>query len=216
MVKIKILGISGSPRKRSNTAILVKTALDVASEVGDVDTEAILLSQVKIEACKADQSCWKAKVPKCLVIEDDMQEIYPKLMDADGIIIGTPVYFGTVTGQLKIFMDRTTCLAGSNKLRNKVGAAIATGAVRHGGQEFAMKTIHNFFLCHGMLVVSILHYGYWGVGGVSTFDPGSIAKDTWMHGEENISTLKIARELGKRVVEAAKIVKAGSKIAGRS
>jgi multimeric flavodoxin WrbA len=208
MVKVNIIGISGSPRKRGNTEILIREALDAASKLEDVKVETILLSKTKIEPCKAEQLCWKKKVPRCLLIKDDMEDLYPKLMNSDGIIIGTPVYFGTISGQLKTFLDRTTCLGGVRKLENKVGAAIAVGAIRHGGQEFAMGTIHNFFLVHGMFVVSQPPYGYWGVGAKAA-DPGSITSDKWPYRGKIVTSLEMARNLGERVVEATKIVKRG-------
>jgi len=190
---------------------MVQAALDGAAELRGVETEVIDLSRLRIEYCLADEACWMKKVPRCLVIKDDMQELYPKLVEADGIIIGTPVYYGTVSGRLKVFMDRTTGLGGARALRNKVGGAIATGGQRHGGQEFAMKTIHNFFLCHSMLIVNVMPSGYWGVAGISTFDPHSIETDRWTCGEENITTLELAKELGNRIVRLARILRTGSR-----
>ena len=101
---MKVIGIVCSPRKGGNTEILVSRALEASGEFGAEETELIRLSGKHIEPCDACLTC--AQTAKCH-INDDMQAIYPRLLEADGIIIGTPVYFWGITAQAKIL----TCIS---------------------------------------------------------------------------------------------------------
>lgn len=85
-----------------------------------------------------------------------MIEAYQKMEEAEAFIIGTPVYNGSVSGQLKTFFDRCRAMVARNPetLKNKVGAGIAVGGDRLGGQELALLTIHSFFLANKMIPVS--------------------------------------------------------------
>jgi len=192
---VKIIGIVGSPRTDGNTSFLVETALKSAEKVG-ADTEIINLGSLNLEPCVACDIC---KATGECAIYDDMREITEKLMDADGMIIGSPVYFGSVTAQLKILIDRSRPLRGSFKLRNKVGGALAVGGSRNGGQETTIGTIHDFLLIHDAIVVGdgapMAHYGGTGVGGPK----GDTKLD-----EIGIETSK---NLGKRVTELAAMIK---------
>ena len=102
---MKILGISGSPRKEGNTDILIKRALAGAKAQGAV-TQFISLSDYDIADCNGCEGC--AKSTQC-IIKDDMQRIYPLLDDADALVIGSPTYFYNVTGLMKVFLDRLYC-----------------------------------------------------------------------------------------------------------
>lgn len=110
MVKVKILGISGSPR-HGNTEILVKEALKAGEELSDVETEIVSIATAKIDGgCRADYACWKKssreRFPyQCVNYKDDVNKIMAKMIEADGIIIGTPVYWGSIPSQLKALLD---------------------------------------------------------------------------------------------------------------
>lgn len=99
---IKILGICGSPRRHGNTETLLDAALNGAKLEGAI-TEKIIVSELRINPCHACYRC--AKTGICIV-KDDMHAIYKKLAGADGVIIASPVYFGSITAQLKIMVDR--------------------------------------------------------------------------------------------------------------
>ncbi len=99
---LKILGISGSLRKKGNTDILIDAALKAAEEVG-VETEKIYLSDYKFKDCIGCQKCGDSF--RC-VIKDGMQQIYDLLEAADAIVLGSPTYFYNVTGLTKTFLDR--------------------------------------------------------------------------------------------------------------
>ena len=188
---VKIIGIIGSPRTDGNTSFLVETALKSAETLG-VETEIINLGSSNIEPCVACDIC---KATGECAIYDDMREINEKLIESNGIIVGSPVYFGSVTAQLKMLIDRTRPLRGSFKLKNKVCGAIAVGGSRNGGQESTISVIHDFLLIHDAILVGdgspLAHYGGTGVGGPKG--------DTKMD-EIGIETSK---NLGKRVAELA-------------
>jgi multimeric flavodoxin WrbA len=93
---------------------------------------------------------------KACVIQDDVQELYALLAEADGIIFATPVYNGGVSAQTKALMDRMRAVVAAEKnfFKGKVGMGIAVGGDRSGGQEFALVEIHTFFIINGMIPVS--------------------------------------------------------------
>lgn len=151
---MKILGISGSPRKNGNTAFAVKHALEILKTDG-FKVKFISLSGKKINPCIG---CWKCeKTNKCFY-EDDMDKIIKDLEWCDGLIIGSPVYFGMITGQLKTMMDRCIVMrpnyGGSLPMTGKVGAAIACAYSRNGGQEITIQNIHTFMLQMNMRIIS--------------------------------------------------------------
>jgi multimeric flavodoxin WrbA len=102
---MKILGIVGSKRKNGNTSILVQKALEVAEKEG-IETELIYLGDYTIKDCNGCEAC---KDTYQCVIEDDMQKIYPLLLKADALILGSPTYFYNVTADMKAFIDRCYC-----------------------------------------------------------------------------------------------------------
>ena len=103
----KVVGIIGSPRKGMNTDTLVSKALEGAQSVG-AKTEKIYLNDLNIMPC---QSCAKFPAPWYCFFHDEMDKIYQVLENADSLVIGTPAYFGSMSAQLKIMIDRSNCLA---------------------------------------------------------------------------------------------------------
>ncbi|MDI6702454.1 flavodoxin family protein [Methanothermobacter wolfeii] len=188
---VKIVGICGSPRKNGNTEILLREALRAAEDCG-AETELIRLAGLDINPCRACDSC--KKTGEC-AIDDDLNDVIERAASADGIIIGSPVYFGSVTAQTKMFMDRTRPLRSGFRLSDKVGGAVTVGGSRNGGQETACNDIHNFFLIHEAVVVGdtapTAHYGGTGVGGAR----GDTEKDA--------QGLETAGNLGRKVASVA-------------
>ncbi|MGD0803504.1 MAG: flavodoxin family protein [Candidatus Bathyarchaeia archaeon] len=214
---VKVLGIVGSPRK-GNTELLVSEALRSAEEVGNVETELIQIANLKIHPCIACFRCFdeKAGTRACPSFEDDMDEVYPRLARSDGIIIGSPVYFGGISGQLKTLLDRTepfvryarTGYGGG--LSNKVGGAISVGYNRNGGQETSIQMIHCYFLVHDMIVVGsgpVETPGCYYGGGSVTHPKRSRILDAVAEDELG---LRSAKGLGEKVARVAKIVKGGN------
>ncbi|NIN53184.1 MAG: flavodoxin family protein [Nitrososphaeria archaeon] len=144
---ILLLGISGSPREAS-TAYVIKKALSYATERFQVETDYLSLRNKKINFCIHCDHCVREK--KGCIHKDDMVEAYGKMEKADAFIVGTPVYNGSVSGQLKTFFDRCRALVATNPdiFKNKVGAGVAVGGDREGGQEPALLTIHSFYFAN--------------------------------------------------------------------
>jgi multimeric flavodoxin WrbA len=153
MCPIKLLGISGSPREGA-TAYTVREALAYAESLGEVKTEFVSLRGKKIEFCIHCDYCVRTR--HGCAFKDDVAEMYPSMEAADAWLLGTPVYQGTLSGQLKAVLDRCRALAARNidALKGKVGAAIAVGGDRIGGQEPAIMAIHAFYLANKMIPVS--------------------------------------------------------------
>lgn len=102
---IKILAVSGSPRKKGNTSLLIDEALKIVAEEG-VETEKIELSDYDYSDCTGCEGCQESL--KC-VIPDDMQLLYPKILESDALILGSPTYFYNMTAKMKAFIDRLYC-----------------------------------------------------------------------------------------------------------
>ena len=113
---MKILGVVGSPRKGGNTEILMKEVLEEAHRAGCV-TEMFRMSEKQVAPCDACAACFQ--IGSC-VLQDDMQELYSMFDAADGIIFGSPVYFGSVSAQLKAVMDRCFSLLRRRALKGKL------------------------------------------------------------------------------------------------
>ena len=120
---MRVLAVSGSPNKGGNTATLLGIALDSAKAEG-AETELFSVSGKNIQPC---DGCWGCRQSGTCHIKDDMQELYEKLIAADGIIFGTPIYFWGITSQAKAIMDRTIALNRPDRnLNNKVAGVVAT------------------------------------------------------------------------------------------
>lgn len=208
-MEIKILGISSSPRS-GNTLIMVHEALKSAEKVDGVKTELYSFKGKKISPCIDCDRCPVSKDQLC-AIKDSMDTLYPKLLEADGIIIGAPVYFGTINAQLKCMMDRCRPLGRAGKLlQHKVGGGITVGACRSGGQDNAIKDIVYFFMLVGIYPVGLMKQLQIGAMGLA-WRPGAILEDKWdcKHLGRDVPGLEEARDLGHRVAVCSKIVKAG-------
>ncbi len=175
---MKVLGIVCSPRKGGNTEILVQKALTSARDRG-AETELLTIRDKDIKPCDSCYSC--VKTGKCH-IKDDMQEIYLKLLDADGIIWGTPVYFFNAAAQAKILIDRSYALYTDGKLTNKVGGIISVASSL--GHLGVWNLFNTFFSVNHMLQTDFV-FGY-------AREKGDIRKDK--------HAMKAARELGRQIV----------------
>jgi len=147
---MKVLGIMGSPRRQSNTEILLDKALEGAGEAG-AEVEKVLVSKLKISPCLEIYACLKDG--DC-AIKDDMQLLYDKLLEADHIIFASPIFFYGITSQAKAVIDRCQALwvrrhvlgIGKEDKRERRGVFISVGATR-GKKLFdgAVLTLKYFF-----------------------------------------------------------------------
>ncbi len=148
-----LLGLNGSPRLKGNCSFLLDLALEAASEEGletrRFDVHPLMLTQEKpyCDACSSpcNRSCFE---------NTPLEEVFEEMKKAGGLILASPVYFGTVSAQLKAFWDKTRALRSEKALIGKVGGAIAVGATRFGGQETTLRTLQDMMLIQGMSVVA--------------------------------------------------------------
>jgi multimeric flavodoxin WrbA len=121
---MKILALVGSPRRQGNTAILVDEILRGAKARGHV-AEKIRLYDYEIMPCLDCRRCKRSEEDFICPLKDGMQEIYPKLTDADVIIFATPVYWYGPTGMMKLLIDRLRPFIASKRLVGKKGIIVA-------------------------------------------------------------------------------------------
>jgi multimeric flavodoxin WrbA len=143
---MKVLGICFSHRKGGNSEILLDEALRGARDAG-AEVELISIRKMSIEPCNGCGLCVSEGVCS---IKDDMQEVYPKMLSADGLILATPVYFWSLPGGGKCFLDRTYALRFPKlQLMNKAGAAITVAS--SSGNIEALSTLNMYFLTNHMI-----------------------------------------------------------------
>ena len=104
---MKAIAINGSPRKNWNTATLLKKALDGAASAG-AETEWVHLYDLEFKGCCSCFSCKRivGKVAECCVMKDDMTEVLRRIMSSDILLLGSPIYLGNITGEMKSFIER--------------------------------------------------------------------------------------------------------------
>ena len=188
---VKIIGICGSPRRKSSYAAL-REALDGALETGDVEVELIELRARKLNFCIHCNKCLREDAVRCTVYEDDMTPLYEKVYQADGMIIASPVYEMNIT-----FRPTWNIIKKDPTFFNrKVGAAIAVGGTRNGGQEGALNAILGFYHTQGMVVCN---------GGAGTYAGASLWNPGDGSGEmDDPEGLKRARALGAKMADLTK------------
>ncbi len=222
-MSIRILGVCGSPVKGGNTEVFLSEALKTAEGLGDVATELVRLIEKRIGDCRHCNWCLSKQAEGAFCcIKDDMLEMYPKIIEADALLVATPTYAGRLSGYSAVFMDRFRALVLGKRyrgvLRNKVGAAMTVSWRRNAGPETALLSVATAYLMWGMVLASPgeggCEFGAVGVssdGGSGRFVP-----------EEKLGVLKdklgmdSARALAKRTVELARIVKSGQEAQGSS
>ena len=235
-MKVKILGISGSPR-RGNTETAVKLALKAAEEVHEcIETSFISLANKKIYPCEGCYQCYGFNKgatweKMCYIHDDDVTSIYKEIANSDGIIIGSPSYAFDVSAKLKALFERGApfCHYAGSKLsgaiKHKVVGGIVVAFERRGGQESALSTIHKWALAIGssMIVGARPHKSdpppqssFLG-GLVDTCDStNSLGKEAILPENSRIKpplsgllNIKSIRNIGKTVAETALIIKTG-------
>lgn len=149
---MRIVAINGSPNPEGNTAQLLQTTLHAISQSG---IETHLLHASSLVMASGDPFCVVCAnpCPGTCFAGTPLEEAYALLAGADAIILGSPVYFGTVSAPLKAFFDKSRKMRSEKTLLNKVGAAVAVGAARFGGQETTLRALHDIMLVHGMILI---------------------------------------------------------------
>ncbi|MCX7708568.1 MAG: flavodoxin family protein [Clostridia bacterium] len=189
-----IIGLNGSPNKNGNTKMLLNQVLEKASGLGS-ETRILeideLLASSKHGFCKACSNpcsgvCYKGS---------KLEEAFELMKKADGLVFGSPVYFGSVSGQLKALFDKTRKLRVEKAFYNKVAAGVTVGTSRFGGQETTMKALHDIMLVHGMIIVA---------DGFGEDDCGHHGVCAQRPADKDEFAIKRSEILAKRLVEVCK------------
>ncbi len=168
---MKVVAFNGSGRKDGNTVILLKAVLEEISKEG-IETELIQLAGQAPQGCIACYKCFENKDKKCAVTKDRLNDYLAKMIEADGILLGSPVYFADATAGIKALIERCGMVSTANGglFKRKVGAAVA--AVRRAGAIHTFDTLNHLFEHQQMIIVGS---SYWNVG--IGRDPGQVKDD---------------------------------------
>ena len=177
---MNVVAFNGSARRDGNTAILLRQVLAELEREG-ISTELVQLAGTRLSGCTACLKCYEAKDMTCAVKNDVLNACVQKMAAADGILIGSPVYFADATATTKALIERAGMVTRVNDraLRRKVGAAVV--AVRRGGAVHSFDSINHFFQISEMVIVGS---SYWNLG---VGEPiGAVLQD-----EEGLQTMRV-------------------------
>lgn len=182
---MKVLGINGSPRKKGNTADMIRTVFEELEKEG-IETQFFQLGGMLLRGCTGCRTCFERKDEKCINGDDGMNDVIALMKEADGFIIGSPTYFADLSTETKALIDRAGYVGLSNGglFFRKVGAAVV--AVRRAGAVHVFDSINHFFFISQMMVPGS---SYWNLG--IGRNPGEFLQD-----EEGIGTM---RNLGRNM-----------------
>ena len=157
---MKVVAFNGSARKDGNTAILLKRVLKVLEAEG-FETELLQLAGEQIRGCTACRTCFETKNQRCVIEGDNVNGYIQKMVEADGVILGSPTYFSMMSPEMKALIDRSGSVARAtpDMLKHKVGAAVV--AVRRAGGMPTFDAINHFFLINQMIIPGS---SYWNIG----------------------------------------------------
>jgi len=166
---MKVIAINGSPRSKGNTWFALKTVGEALVKEG-IDFELIHIGHQNIHGCVACGKCRGNKVNQCSIRNDGLNEHVPAILAADGLILGSPVYYAGIAGTMKCFLDRLFFLSGG-KMRHKVGAAVV--AVRRSGGTNTWNSL-NYYLSISEMTIATSNY--WNI--IHGAKEGEAAQDT--------------------------------------
>lgn len=177
---MKVVAFNGSARKNGNTSILINEVFKELEKEG-IETSLMQLGGKDIRGCKACYKCFERKDKKCAVDKDDANKYIEKMHKADGIIIGSPVYFADVSAETKALIDRAGLVSKANDdmLKRKVGAGVVVA--RRAGAIHAFDTINHFFTIGQMIIPGS---SYWNIG--IGRQPGEVESD-----DEGMHTMRV-------------------------
>lgn len=176
---MKVFAVNGSARKDGNTAILLSTVIGELNREG-IDTEMVQLAGQQLHGCVACYKCFKNKNKRCIQDKDVLNSLIEKMLEADGVLIGSPTYFSDVSANIRALIERIGFVGRANDymLKRKVGAGVV--AVRRAGAIPAFSSI-NLFLCYMQMIIPGSSYWNIGIG----MNPGDVKKDA-----EGIQTME--------------------------
>jgi multimeric flavodoxin WrbA len=178
---MKVVALNGSPRKGGNTEIMIREVFKPLENAG-IETELIQVGGKEVRGCIACGKCAEMKNQTCVITKDGVNDIIQKLIEADGIILGSPTYFADMSSDLKAVLDRAffVCYTNGGLYKHKVGAAVV--AVRRGGSVHTFDSINHYFQISQMFIVGST---YWNMG--FGLEPGDVNTDE--EGMKNMTDL---------------------------
>jgi len=193
---MKVIAINGSPKKEGNTYYALKMVGDEL-QAGGIKFEILHVGHKLIHGCTACGKCAENKDEKCSLGTDDLNQWIQIIKSADGIILGSPVYYSGIAGTMKCFLDRLFYVSGANGnlLRHKVAAAVV--AVRRTGGSATLDGLYHYLTYAEMIVATS---SYWNV--IHGRLPGEVSQD----GEG----IQVMRVLGKNMAWLLKMKEAAS------
>ncbi|MDR0796090.1 MAG: flavodoxin family protein [Tannerella sp.] len=188
---MKVTAINGSPRKDGNTAFALKTVARELENAG-IEVELIHIGHKQIRGCRACGKCGETSNRRC-VVDDIVNELIPKVIDSDGLLLGSPVYWTGMNGTMKAFLDRLFFVsnANGNFFRHKVGASVV--AVRRSGGTPTYDQLNKYLQYAEMYMPAS---NYWGV----------IHGRTEGEAEQDKEGIQIMRILGKNMAWLMKAI----------
>ncbi len=182
---MKVIAFNGSARKEGNTAVLLNLVLDELKAEG-IETELYSLAGKPVQGCIACYKCFEKKNRRCNVEKDIINECIQKMIEADGILLGSPTYFADVSASMKALIERCGMVGRANEdlYKRKVGAAVV--AVRRAGGIHVFNSLNYFFTINEMVIPGS---SYWNLG--IGRQPGEVKNDA-----EGVQTMK---NLGKNM-----------------
>jgi multimeric flavodoxin WrbA len=180
LIFLRVIGFNGSPRRDGNTFQSIQIVFEELEKEG-IETEMVQLGGEKIFGCLACGRCFEQHNRRCIRQDDEVNMYIQKMVEAEGIIIGSPTYFSNVSTEVKALIDRCGFVNRANNgdiLRGKVGSSVV--AVRRAGSTFTYAAINFFF---GIAEMVVPGSSYWNM--TLALEPGDVQRD-----DEGIQTFK--------------------------
>ena len=157
---MKVIAINASPQKGGNTHLLLGKVCGRFQAQG-IETEILSIGGKPVYGCLGCRRCFDSAAHRCVIEGDVISACTERILQADGLLLGSPTYFSDVTTEMKAFIDRIgyVTLANGNPLAGKVGAAVT--AVRRAGAQHTLNTMHHLF---SILQMPIATSTYWNIG----------------------------------------------------
>ena len=191
---MKVVAFNGSPNSDGNTAALLRKVLSPIARAG-IDTELVQVGGQPVRGCAACRQCFHAKDRRCAFTDDIVNACIEKMVEADGIVMGSPTYFAGMTSEMKALIDRAgfVGVANGRMFARKIGAGVTVN--RRGGAVNVVDAINHMFLMSRMIVPGSTYWNF-GVG----LHPGDVENDT-----EAITNM---HDLGETIAWLIKKIKA--------
>ncbi|PWW81972.1 FMN reductase [Prosthecochloris marina] len=157
---MKVLAVNGSPRKEGNTHKMIEKVFE-SLEAEGIETELVQVGGKIVRGCLSCYKCIERKDKKCATKNDLFNDLFEKMLEADGLILASPTYFADITPELKAVIDRAGFVSRVNGqlFRYKAGAAVIS--LRRGGGVHAYDSINHLYQICGMFIVGST---YWNLG----------------------------------------------------